>query len=139
MSRRFVLGLIVTTALLAPVAGNATRTSTAAGAATGHVRGVFGTRQNGQQFWSAKAIGPGGALVGRLAGRYGDGTLRGSFRSGNRTLIGTFRGVYGDGRWSGKVKTAGGGVWGSFAGDWKQLTPTTGVLTGAYRAAAGTP
>jgi hypothetical protein len=136
MSRRFILGLVVTTALLVPVAGNATRTFTAVGGATGHVRGVFGTRQNGQQLWSAKVIGPGGNLVGRLSGRYGDGKLGGSFRSGNQTLIGTFRGVYGDGRWSGKVKT-GGSVWGSFAGEWKQVTPTTGVLAGTYRAAAG--
>jgi hypothetical protein len=139
MSRRFVLGLVLTTALIAPIAGNATRTSTAAGAATGHVRGTFGTRQDGRQLWYAKVIGRGGTLVGILAGRYGDGTLRGSFRSSNHTLIGTFRGVYGDARWSGKVKVkTGGSVWGSFAGEWKQLTPTTGALTGTYRA-AGTP
>jgi hypothetical protein len=138
MSRRFVLGLVVTTALLAPVAGNATQTFAAAGGGTGHVRGVFGMRKDGQQLWSAKVIGPGGNLVGRLSGRYGDGKLRGSFRSGNQTLIGTFRGVYGDGRWSGKVKN-GKSVWGSFAGQWKQVTPTAGVLTGAYQATAGTP
>jgi hypothetical protein len=132
MSRRFVLGLVVTAALLAPVAG-------AAGSATGHVRGVFGTRQNGNQLFSAKAIGSGGNLVGILAGRFGDGKLGGSFRSGNHTLIGTFRGVYGDGRWSGKVKTADGAVWGSFAGKWTSVTPTTGTLTGTYRTAARTP
>jgi hypothetical protein len=138
MLRRFVLSLVVTTALLAPVAGYATRTSTAAGGAAGQVRGVFGTRKDGHRFWYAKAIGSSGTLVGILTGQYGDGTLRGSFRSSDHTLIGTFRGVYGDGRWFGKVKVKTGGVWGSFAGQWKQLTPTTGVLTGKYRA-AGTP
>jgi hypothetical protein len=63
----------------------------------GHLRGVFGVRENGKQVWFAKVIDKEGGFVGVLAGRYGDGEFAGLFLDGDHRVRGVVQGRYRDG------------------------------------------
>jgi hypothetical protein len=64
----------------------------------GHLRGVFGVRENGHQVWFAKVIDRDGKFLGLVAGRWGEGKLAGLFLTNNdadeRIVKGVLRGVY---------------------------------------------
>jgi hypothetical protein len=66
----------------------------------GHLRGVFGVREDGKQVWFAKVIDRDGKFLGLLAGRYGDGKLAALFFTRNdadeKIVKGMVRGVYFD-------------------------------------------
>jgi hypothetical protein len=62
----------------------------------GHLRGVFGQRENGHQVWFAKVVDRDGAFLGTLAGRYGDGQFAGLFLGAGRRVGGVVRGRYSD-------------------------------------------
>lgn len=64
----------------------------------GHLRGVFGVREDGKQVWFAKVIDREGKLIGLVAGRWADGKLGGLFLAkndaGEKIVKGMLRGVY---------------------------------------------
>ncbi len=62
----------------------------AAGEPIGHVRGIWGQRQNGERVFFGKFIGPAGHFRGILAGHYENGELRGRWldRSGDHGVMG---------------------------------------------------
>ena len=62
----------------------------------GHLRGVFGQRQNGHQVWFAKVVDDEGEFLGVVAGRYGDGRLAGLVVGPGGKIRGVWRGRYGD-------------------------------------------
>jgi hypothetical protein len=63
----------------------------------GHLRGVLGERQNGKQVWFAKMVDRGGAFLGLLAGRYGDGQFAGLLLGRGHEVRGVVRGRYFEG------------------------------------------
>jgi hypothetical protein len=71
------------------------------GSARGHLRGVYGVREDGSQVWFAKVINREGRFLGLVAGRYGDGKLAGLYYdsndAGERIVKGLIRGMYFDG------------------------------------------
>jgi hypothetical protein len=62
----------------------------------GHLRGVFGVRENGHQVWFAKMIDDEGRFLGIVAGRYGDGKLAGLLIAPGGKFRGVLRGRYSD-------------------------------------------
>jgi hypothetical protein len=67
----------------------------------GHLRGVFGVRENGHQVWFAKVIDRDGNFLGIVAGRYADGRFGGLFHTkndaGEKIVQGMVRGFYFEG------------------------------------------
>jgi hypothetical protein len=63
----------------------------------GHLRGVFGERENGHQVLFAKMADLGGQFYAILAGRWGDGEFAGLLLGRRREVRGVVRGLYLDG------------------------------------------
>ena len=66
------------------------------GGLRGHMRGIFGTRRNGDNVLFGKWIGGAGEFRGLLAGQYEAGEFRGHWLDRNLGLHGRIRGVYFD-------------------------------------------
>ncbi len=66
----------------------------AGGTVAGHLRGVWGERVNGSKVLFAKVIGHDGQFKGILAGKYGDGVIKGRYLGLNKEVKGAFKGFY---------------------------------------------
>jgi hypothetical protein len=64
------------------------------GTVAGKIKGVWGERRNGNQVFFAKVIKRDGSFRGILAGRYGDGKLKGRYLARGRVVTGAVQGVY---------------------------------------------
>ena len=84
------------------------------GTPIGHVRGIYGTRRNGQQVFFGKIIDLEGRFRGILAGRYGDGRFAGRWLTRNGDA-GRVQGAYREGR-------PGDAVGGHFVARWAETT-----------------
>jgi hypothetical protein len=60
----------------------------------GHVRGIWGQRENGEKVFFGKIIGREGRFIGRLHGRYGDGHFRGTWAARDGEVRGVVFGRY---------------------------------------------
>jgi hypothetical protein len=67
------------------------------GGLRGHLRGVFGVRENGHPVWFAKMADMGGQFYSIVAGRYGDGEFAGLLLGRGREVRGVVRGLFLDG------------------------------------------
>jgi hypothetical protein len=67
---------------------------TAEGRVRGHLRGVYGVRENGNQVWFAKVINAEGQFLGIIAGRWGEGKFAGLVLGRDEIVKGVVRGQY---------------------------------------------
>lgn len=84
------------------------------GTLAGHVLGLYGVRESGEQVFFGKYIGPEGHFRGIFAGRYADGHFEGRWivRTGDR---GVLEGLY-------REDSPGDEIGGHFIGRWAELT-----------------